>query len=677
MKRFWIIPIVTFWLASTDGIELFVAGSGLNTNPGTEAAPWKTIQYAADHASPGATVHIAAGIYSERVRIGVSGTEGNPIVFAGSTNGATVIDGSAFGDSDLSGWQRSEFEPMGLDNAAGLLEIVDRSHVRIQDIEIRNLRTANPAYFPFGVLVLKTHLNETPVQGVELVNLDVHHIEYTGTSADGGAQGLAVYGGRTNMALANLLIRGCTVHDCRLGQSESLTINGNVDGFAIEQCTVRNNDNIGIVCIGWEGTAGDGTHPNDRARNGTIRDCLVHSCSTEMPIKNSTYPAGDWSAGGIYIDGGRDILIERNQVYHCDVGIEIASEHGGFATDGEQRGTRGVVARDNLVYYCGQYGIGIGGYAADRGYAWDCEVLNNTIYKCSSLGWAGGQVYFSKAYSNLVSGNILVARSENDTDDYDGQDNSGDSWRFDHGVMLGSGLGATYNHDNILDHNLFFTDAGTNAVFWKWEMDDSTDPVQGFGGIQAIDPGATFGSPRFAVATFGRADGTEDFSIGTNSAAIDAGPDGFVPAPGESDFARSLRLSGGRVDCGAYESLQLQADDDGDGMPNSWEIQYFGGPTNALPHADADADGHDNAEEYFTGFSPTNPLSLFKITKFSAGSTTQIVKWSSASGHLYSVYWSTNLPAGFGLLQSNLVATAFTNTAEAPGFYRIVSTPAP
>jgi len=661
--------------------DFYVATNGLDSNPGTLEAPWKTIQYAASNTVAGSTVHISAGVYHERVQIAVSGTASNEMTtFAGATNGATVIDGSSFGSTEMNARRRSEYDPMGLGDASGLLEIVDRSYVRVQDIEIRNYQTTSQNYFLFGVLVMKTHLNETPMSHVELANLKVHDIEYTGANNNGAAQGLAAYGGRTNVAMADLLIQGCEVYDCRLGQSESMTVNGNVDGFVVEDCFVHNNDNIGIVCIGWEGTAGSGTHPNDRARNGMIRNCLVHTCSTEKPIKNTTYPNNDWSAGGIYIDGGRDIVIERNEVYHCDVGIEIASEHDGLADDGEQRGTRGIIARDNLIYYCGQYGIGIGGYDENRGYAWDCEVLNNTIYKCSSLSWAGGQIYFTKCYSNRVSGNLLVARSANDVNDYDGYNNSGNDWEYDHGVMVGSGLNSTYNHDNVLNHNTYYTDAGTNGVYWKWEMSDGADPVQGFSGLQAIDTHAVFGSPNFEVFTYGLADGMEDFALTNGSAAIDAGDPFFSPAIDEIDFAGGLRVSGGRVDCGAYEFLHLDADDDGDGMPNSWELKFFGGPTNALAGVDSDGDGRDNLSEYQTGFDPTNAISVFRISEFSCSDFFRVVEWSSSSGHLYSVYWTSNLLAGFELLQSNLSASVFTDathTAEGRGFYRVESAIAP
>lgn len=49
------------------------------------------------------------------------------------------------------------------------------------------------------------------------------------------------------------------------------------------------------------------------------------------------------------------------------------------------------------------------------------------------------------------------------------------------------------------------------------------------------------------------------------------------------------------------------ADTDGDGLPDWWEIQYFGGPTAADANADPDNDGLTNLEEFIRGTDPTNP----------------------------------------------------------------------
>ncbi len=49
------------------------------------------------------------------------------------------------------------------------------------------------------------------------------------------------------------------------------------------------------------------------------------------------------------------------------------------------------------------------------------------------------------------------------------------------------------------------------------------------------------------------------------------------------------------------------ADTDGDGLPDAWEIQYFGGPTAADANADSDNDGLTNLQEFIRGTNPINP----------------------------------------------------------------------
>jgi hypothetical protein len=55
-------------------------------------------------------------------------------------------------------------------------------------------------------------------------------------------------------------------------------------------------------------------------------------------------------------------------------------------------------------------------------------------------------------------------------------------------------------------------------------------------------------------------------------------------------------------------------DSDGDGMPDAWELLYFGDPTNGVAGAHGDSDGASNLEEYYAGTNPTNPASVLKAT---------------------------------------------------------------
>ena len=54
-------------LAATRATEFHVAKGGSDANPGTRAAPFRTIQHAADLAQPGDVVTVYQGVYRERI----------------------------------------------------------------------------------------------------------------------------------------------------------------------------------------------------------------------------------------------------------------------------------------------------------------------------------------------------------------------------------------------------------------------------------------------------------------------------------------------------------------------------------------------------------------------------------------------------------------------------------
>jgi hypothetical protein len=118
-----------------------------------------------------------------------------------------------------------------------------------------------------------------------------------------------------------------------------VVVNGNVRDWSITRNHIFRNDNIGIDAIGFEGKA----PRDDQARAGVIADNVV------TDIDSLGNPAYDEEGGGncrcadaIYVDGGRDLLIERNILLRSNIALEIASEHSfGSASN--------VLARDNLL----------------------------------------------------------------------------------------------------------------------------------------------------------------------------------------------------------------------------------------------------------------------------------------------------------------------------------------
>ncbi|MDR1153837.1 MAG: DUF1565 domain-containing protein [Bacteroidales bacterium] len=117
--------ILPVWSQYADGqtgapttFDLYVALNGNNLNPGTQAAPYRTIQWAIDHAPQnGATIKIGAGVYEERPVI-----VGKNIKLVGETAQPllVVIDGSRTGTTLTVTNCRSEFYGIAIINGRAL-----------------------------------------------------------------------------------------------------------------------------------------------------------------------------------------------------------------------------------------------------------------------------------------------------------------------------------------------------------------------------------------------------------------------------------------------------------------------------------------------------------------------------------------------------------------------------
>ncbi len=119
-------------------------------------------------------------------------------------------------------------------------------------------------------------------------------------------------------------------------------------------------------------------------------------------------------------------------------------------------------------------------------------------------------------------------------------------------------------------------------------------------------------------------------------------------------------------------------DADFDGIPDSWELEYFGETSTTDPEAMAANGLNTLAEAYVAGIDPTDSMDVFGLDHLTAEDDAGVVlEWVGVTGRVYTVYWAENLIDGFTeVLQSNIAwnATTFTDTihqAEAGGFYKI------
>ena len=112
-------------------------------------------------------------------------------------------------------------------------------------------------------------------------------------------------------------------------------------------------------------------------------------------------------------------------------------------------------------------------------------------------------------------------------------------------------------------------------------------------------------------------------------------------------------------------------DSDGDGIPDAWEQQHFGGATNANPNAVASNRINTLLQAYIAGLDPTNSQSALRVS----GPNNNVIGWNTtASGRVYSVYWTTNLMNGFQCLESNIpwTRTSLTNQVAVPrGYFKV------
>jgi len=100
----------------------------------------------------------------------------------------------------------------------------------------------------------------------------------------------------------------------------------------------------------------------------------------------------------------------------------------------------------------------------------------------------------------------------------------------------------------------------------------------------------------------------DDYHLTTNSPCINTGTN-QTWMTNAFDLDGSNRIIDGIGDMGAYEA-DPNHDADSDGLPDWWELQYFGNITNANQNADPNYDGRSLLQDYQSGSNPTNLVAL-------------------------------------------------------------------
>jgi hypothetical protein len=383
---------------------------------------------------------------------------------------------------------------------SAMIQIDSQHDVTIRGFEITGYHSAASGHVPIGILVTGAS------DHITLESNAIHDMGTTFHGRNGGdAHGIGVFGTSIDHPIDGVQIVGNELSNLTLGSSEALVLNGNVTNFLVQDNRVHDTNNIGIDLIGFEGTAPDPTV--DQARNGIIRGNTVWNVDS---YGNPAY-GRDRSADGIYVDGGRDLLIENNVVHDVNIGLEIASEHSG-------RAARNVTARNNVIYDATAIGIAIGGYDRRRGSTDDCVIVNNTVVNTDGVELL---VQFDTS-GNMIENNIIVAGPRHDFVENAYVENVG----------------------NVVDHNLYYSTDGSDLGTWQWKGAGYADFAAWSTG-SGNDHHSMFADPGFTDPSAG------DFSLSADSPAVDAGA--FIASAGATDLVGAPRAQAGGIDMGAFE----------------------------------------------------------------------------------------------------------------------------
>jgi hypothetical protein len=131
-----------------------------------------------------------------------------------------------------------------------------------------------------------------------------------------------------------------------------------------------------------------------------------------------------------------------------------------------------------------------------------------------------------------------------------------------------------------------------------------------------------------------------------------------IPQPGNNLFLRVVDEDG-RSGLSNTFSVEDPSDADGDGLPDSWEVRYFGSTSapGGGPNDDPDGDGLTNLEEFLAGTDPRGPSSgLRLLSKLRDG--TLILGFDSIAGKSYKLERTDDLSSHVWIpLTDNIVGT--------------------
>lgn len=467
----------------------YISTAGSNGANGSISTPWETIQYGVGQLNAGDTLHIMGGTYLGKIDLSASGAIGQEITIQNFDNEEVIIIGSTLSDYEY------------------LLKIENVDYINVLGLKFQEYQKLDA----IGIIVINSN-------NISILNNEFSDIDYSETAvgevpnSSQNSQPIIVFGKDPLEPISNLKINGNVIHDCEVGYSECISVNGNIDGFEVINNLVYNNTNIPIVAIGHEGECSDPAF--DQARNGQIKDNIIHD-------NPSSYAA----AGGIYIDGGKSIIVENNISYNNDYGIEVGCENNGYAPNNPSASN--ITVRNNLIYNNKFSAIALGGYNyPTTGKVENATISNNTCFNNDTNNSYSGELFISYVENSSIENNIFYTNND------------------DKVLMVSTEPNPTL----ALNYNLYFSPSGSNDMVIEINNTEYNE-FSTYQTATSQDSNSVFVNPLFVNEDLSNL----DLHITASSPAIDSGNPAFISGNGETDIDGEIRVFNSIVDFGADE----------------------------------------------------------------------------------------------------------------------------